>query len=121
MMTEMPLIEIHALAQPEGVDLATISTKVNAAVARALGCKLEAVWTVWLTIDGPIAHGNEVSGAATKAAYGPIVHIYHHRTPEQVERVTEAIETVLSRELSLARGDVFVTSQPVAIAETSLS
>ena len=119
-MSSMPLIEIHALPQPDGVDLAGISRMLNAAVAKALGCKLEAVWTVWRTIDGPYARGDTVS-AQVPPAFGPIVHLYHHRTSEQVERVAEVIETVLSRELSLDPGDVFVTSQPVSIAETTLA
>jgi hypothetical protein len=118
-MDSMPLIEIHALPQPNDVDLAGISRMLNAAVAKALECKLEAVWTVWRTIDGPYARGDTVS-TQEAPGFGPIVHVYHHRTPEQVERVAEAIETVLTRELSLQPGEVFVTSQPVSIAETTL-
>ena len=109
----MPLIEIRTLARDD-IDRASISRALNAAVAEAVPCRLEAVWSTWQVIDGPFARGDEVSTAQSTAAFGPIVHVYHHRTPEQVERVVEVIETVLSRELRVDRGQVFVTTQPVA-------
>ena len=115
----MPLIEIQTVPQPEGVDLASVSRRLNAAVAEALGCRLEAVWTTWRTIDGAYARGDRVSTGQT-TAFGPLVHVYHHRTPEEVDLVVEAIEIVLARELSLAPDDVFVTTQPVATPDATL-
>jgi hypothetical protein len=111
----MPLIEIAALPQPAGIDTATVTRELNRAVADALGARLDAVWTVWRTIDGPYAQGDDVATEQPKATHGPIVHVYHHRTPEQVARVVEVIERVLALALDLAPGSVFVTVQPVEI------
>ena len=110
----MPLIEIRTLPRDD-IDRASISRSLNAAVAEAVPCRLDAVWSTWQVLDGPFARGDEVSTAQTAVAFGPIVHVYHHRTPEQVERVVEAIETILAEAFSVERDEVFVTTQPVAI------
>ena len=116
----MPLIEIDALPQPESVDLTALTRKLNAAVAEALGCRLDAVWTVWRTIDGPYTRGDRVGTAADGAAFGPIVHVFHNRTRAQVARVVEVIEQVLRESLNLAGDAVFVTTQPVEISDAML-
>jgi hypothetical protein len=110
----MPLIEIHALPQAD-VDRATIARAVNRAVAEVLGARLDAVWTIWKTFDGPFVKGDAVGAGTTMPGFGPIVHIYHHRTPEQVERIEAAIETVLAEAMNRAATEIFITSQPVAI------
>jgi hypothetical protein len=112
----VPLIEIHALPRPE-IDRAAISRTLNAAVAKAIGARLDAVWTIWRTIDGPFVRGDETSEGAAAARFGPIVHVFHHRTPDQVERAVEAIEMVLARELAIDPGDTFITTQPVSVAD----
>jgi phenylpyruvate tautomerase PptA (4-oxalocrotonate tautomerase family) len=113
----MPLIEIDALPQPPDVDTAEVTRELNRAVAAALGCRLDAVWTVWRTMTGPYARGEDVGFEQGRDTHGPIVHVYHHRAPEEVALVVETIERVLARELSLAPGNVFVTVQPVAFEE----
>jgi hypothetical protein len=115
----MPLIEIQSLPNPH-VDGSSICRSINAAVATAIPCRIEGVWTTWRTIDGPIAMGGVVSTDDTAAAFGPIVHVYHHRSPDQVERAVDAIATVLARELSVDRDRIFVTTQPVAIDDPTL-
>src|SRR5262245_59112245 len=115
----MPLIEIQLLAGVD-VDRAALSRAISAAVAEAIPCRPEAVWSTWRTIDGPFVRGDEASTVETAASFGPIVHVYHHRTPEQVARAVDAIETVLARELSIERDQVFVTTQPVSIDDPTL-
>jgi phenylpyruvate tautomerase PptA (4-oxalocrotonate tautomerase family) len=115
----MPLIEIDALPQPAEVDPAAVTRELNQAISTALGCRLEAVWTVWRTITGPYARGADVSLEQHRDTHGPIVHVYHHRTPEEVARVVETIERVLAHALSLGPGNVFVTVQPVEFVERS--
>jgi len=116
----MPLIEILLLPSAEQVDRAAVARAVNAAVAEAIPCRLDAVWTVWRTIDGPFVRGAAVSGEHAEGRFGPVVHVYHHRTAEEVDRIAEAIETVLARWLSLDRSDIFVTTQPVSIPDPTL-
>ena len=116
----MPLIEIQVLPRDD-VDRASISRALTAAVAAAIPCRRDAVWTTWRTIDGPFARGDEVSTPKTAAAFGPVVHVYHHRAPDQVDRAVEAIETVLAEALSIDRSSVFVTTQPVAIEDPAFA
>lgn len=113
----MPLIEIDALPPPSEVDIADVTRALNREIAAALGSRLDAVWTVWRTVSGPFARGDDVSVEQRRDTHGPVVHVYHHRTPEEAARVVETIERVLARELSLAPGNVFVTVQPVEFVE----
>ena len=115
----MPLIEIRTMAHVD-VDRAAISRALNAAVADAVPCRLDAVWSTWQTIDGPFVRGDEVATAEAPGTVGPIVHVYHHRTAEQVERVVEAIEVTLATALGVDRETVFVTTQPVAVDDPTV-
>ena len=109
----MPLIEILALPQPDGVDVEAVTRALNQAVATAIPCRLEAVWTTWRVIDGAYVVGDAVAGLQPAGTHAPIVHIYLRRTPEEVERAVAAIERLLASELALDEGNVFVTVQPV--------
>ena len=113
----MPLIEIDALAQPPTVDPSKVVRALNAEIASALGCRLDAVWTVWRTVSGPYAVGDQVAATQQPGSHPPIAHVYLRRTPEETARVVETIERVLVRELSLAPGNVFVTVQPVELID----
>ena len=113
----MPLIEIHALPQPASVDPVRVTRVLNQEISAAIGCRLDAVWTVWRTIDGPYAQGAHVMHEQPRESHAPIVHVYLHRTPEEVARVVDAIERVLARELALEAGNIFVTVQPVELLE----
>lgn len=114
----VPLIQIESLATPD-VDRAAICRTLNAEVATALGARLEAVWTTWRTIELDV-RGDDARGDDTRASIAPIVHLFHHRTAEQVERVVEVIENVLARELSIDSASVFVTTQPVSMPDPTL-
>jgi hypothetical protein len=113
---DMPLIEILAPPQPDAIDPAAICRAVNVAVAGAIPCRLDAVWTTWRTIDGAYVRGDLTSDDAG-ATFGPIVHVYHHRSPEQLGRAIAAVEAVLARELAIAAEAVFVTTQPVSLPD----
>src|SRR5919112_3551611 len=109
----MPLIEIDALEQRPGIDTTKVVRELNRAVAEAIPCRLDAVWTVWRTVSGPYARGDEVAFEQPTDSHAPVAHVYLRRTPEETARVVETIQRVLTRELSLAAGNVFVTVQPV--------
>jgi hypothetical protein len=110
----LPLIEIQALPG-HATHPADVARAVNQAVAAALGCRLDAVWTTWRTIDDAYVQGDMASAAQPAATHGPIVHIYLKRSPDETERVCAAVTGVLERELSLAPGNVFITTQPVEV------
>lgn len=111
----MPLIEIHALPPFAEVDVDEVVRELNLAVSSALGCRLDAVWTVWHSIDGPFARGDSVSLVQHPETHGPIVHVYLKRSPSETELVSEMIARVLEQRLSLAPDNVFITVQPVAL------
>ena len=113
----MPLIEINALPQPADVDPSRVIRELNREISAALGCRLDAVWTIWRTVTGPYARGDELAQEQPHGTHAPIVHVHLHRAPEETARVVETIERVLARELGLASGNVFVTVQPVEILE----
>ena len=109
----MPLIEIVALPQPDGIDLQAVARELNSAVAGAIPCRLDAVWTTWRTVDGTYVVGDASASVQPTASHAPIVHVYLHRSAAETARAVEAIERVLPAALGLAPGNVFVTVQPV--------
>ena len=109
----MPLIEICALPPDAAVDVAAVLRRLNEAVAAAVPCRPDAVWTTWRSLDGGYAVGSDAVRQQPSDTHGPIVHVYLNRPPDAVERACAVIEDVLARQLGLAPGNVFVTVQPV--------
>jgi hypothetical protein len=111
----MPLIEVVALPQPETLDIEQVLRALTAAVAEALPARPEGVWATWATATA-YAVGPTVARRQPAGTHDPVVHVYHHRAADAVERMCAAIEEVLCRELSLPAGHVFITVQPVRVA-----
>ena len=111
----MPLIEVVALPQPATVDIGHVLRTLTAAVADVLPARPEGVWATWTTVTA-YAVGSNVAERQPADTHDPVVHVYHQRPADAVERMCEAIEEVLCRELSLPSGHVFVTVQPVQTA-----
>jgi hypothetical protein len=109
----VPLIEICALPQPTGVEIEPVLQAVTAAVSDAIPCRREAVWATWRSIDGGYAMGESVANEQPRDSHAVIVHVYANRPPDAIERLSGAIEEVLTGALSLEPGNVFVTVQPV--------
>ena len=109
----MPLIEIDVLPLAARIDTTEVTRSLNRAISEAIGCRLDAVWTLWRTVSGPYGRGDDVRSELGRDTHGPIVHVYLRRTPEQTARVVATIEDVLTRALALEPGNVFVTVQPV--------
>ena len=111
----MPLIEVVALPQRVTVDIEQILSKLTVAVADVLPAKPEGVWATWTTVTA-YAVGPNVAKHQPTQTHDPVVHVYHHRSADAVERMCKAIEEVLCRELTLPTGHVFITVQPVQTA-----
>ena len=110
----MPLIEILALPQSDPVDERHVLAAVNAAVADALRAPPHAVWSTWQTLPpGGYAVGTDAPDAQPRTSHPPIVHVYARRTPEELERVVEAVARTLAAELDVDEAGVFVTTAPV--------
>ena len=113
----MPLIEIVALPQAETVNLSSVVQRLNRAVAEAIPCRVNAVWTIWRTVTGPYGHGEDIAFEQRAETHPPIAHVYLRRTAEETSRVVETIERVLAGELGVSPGNVFVTVQSVEHVE----
>jgi hypothetical protein len=111
----MPLIEVVALPQPATVDIEHVLRILTASVAEVLPARAEGVWATWTTVTA-YAVGPNVAVRQPAGTHDPVVHVYHQRPADAVERMCTVIEEVLCRELSLPSGHVFVTAQPVQIA-----
>jgi hypothetical protein len=109
----VPLIEICALPPRGDTDVGRVLQLLNRAVADAVPCRLDAVWTTWRSLGAGYAVGDAVADRQQADSHAPIVHVYLNRPRDAVDRVRDVIEEVLVRELSLAAGNVFVTVQPV--------
>ena len=105
----MPLIEVSALPQPEGVRERILDSLV-AEVSAALGRPPGSVWAVWRPLEpGAYAVGEDRPLAQPRDTHPPIVRVHARRTPDEMERVVAAIERVIMRELAL---DPFVILEP---------
>jgi hypothetical protein len=111
----VPLLEITALPSAGDVDVDEVLVAVNASVAAVVGCRPEAVWSTWRTLDR-YAVGSAVTDRQPHASHAPIVHLYVNRPPDVVERICDAVAEVLGERLSVAPENVFVTVQPVFAA-----
>lgn len=110
----MPLIEIQALAPPDGTAVADVLAAVNREVADALGCRPDAVWSTWRTLaDREYLVGSAAAQDQPRDSHVPLVHVWINRPPDAVERCVEAIEAALRRSLSL-EADPFVTTSLVS-------
>ena len=65
----------------------------------------------------PLVEIHALPQPASVDPHAPIVHVYVHRTPEEVARVVDVVQRLLARELALEPGNVFVTVQPVELLE----
>jgi hypothetical protein len=109
----VPLIEIHALAPPDGVAVEHVLAEVNREVAQALGCRPDAVWSTWRTLaGGEYLVGSEAEPAPPARTHVPLVHVWINRPADAVERCVAAIEGALGRTLGLA-AEPFVTTSRV--------
>lgn len=107
----MPVIEVSALPQREGVDAATAAAAVSEAVAKLLGEEPRGTWVVWRTIEpGTYAEGDQAPAVQPAATHPPLVQVvaYEGRPPELVERILVAVAETIARELRLEHGNVFV-------------
>jgi phenylpyruvate tautomerase PptA (4-oxalocrotonate tautomerase family) len=97
----VPLIEVSALPQPEGVRERILDALV-AEVSAALGRPPQSTWVVWRPLEpGAYSVGQSRPQAQPRDTHPPIVRVYAQRTPEEMERVVAAIERVIMRELAL--------------------
>ena len=97
----MPLIEVSALPQADGVRERVLESLV-AEVSSALGRPPESTWVVWRPLEsGSYAVGAARPDSQPEGSHPPIVRMYGKRTSDEWERIVDAVERVITRELSL--------------------
>jgi phenylpyruvate tautomerase PptA (4-oxalocrotonate tautomerase family) len=107
----MPVIEVSALPQREGIDVRAASAALTKAVAALLGEEPRGTWVVWRTIEpGRYVEGGDAPAVQPPATHPPLVQVVasEGRSPELVERILVAVAETLARELRLEPGNVFV-------------
>lgn len=104
----MPLIEITSLPQRPGAR-ARVLDAIVVHVAAALGRPPESVWALWQEVpSGAYAVGASRPHVQPRETHPPVVRVYARRTPEEMEWIVRAIESVVQRELDL---DPFVIAE----------
>jgi hypothetical protein len=107
----VPIVEITALPQGEGVDVSVALTAVATELAAALGEEPRGTWATWRTLEpGGYAEATDAPAVQPRATHPPLVRViaYEGRPPEVVERMLVTVAESLARELRLEPGNVFV-------------
>jgi hypothetical protein len=108
--TRMPVVQIRALPQQEGVDVEAALVAVSHAVAFVLGEEPRGTWATWETIDaGCYVEGAEAPAVQPRGTHPPLVSVraFEGRSPELVERILLALAETLAAALDLEAGNVF--------------
>lgn len=112
----MPVIEISALPQRDGVDPKTALHDVTRAVAAVLDEDARGTWATWRTIEsGQYAEGSDAPHVQPRATHPPLVRViaFEGRPADLVERVLLAVADVLAGALGIEPGNVFVRYEQV--------
>lgn len=107
----MPIIEIKSLYFSKSFDIPAILKRLNSAAAKALGVDTNHVWSYWEFIEAHnYAVGNETSECLREETHSPIVKIiaFEGKAQDAVEKLLETVARVLSEELEIDIGNIFV-------------
>lgn len=113
----MPVIEIAALPQADGVDVPAALAAVTAAVATVLDEEPAGSWATWQTLEpGRYLEGHDNPVRQPRATHPPLVRVtaYEGRPPELVARILETVAETLATALALEPGNVFVRYEEAA-------
>lgn len=108
----MPIVQVTALRQRVGVDIAAVSRELVLAVSRELGEGASGTWVTWQTLDpGGYREGEDAAPPEQPpATHPPIVRVtaFEGRSPDLIARVLSAVAGTVVRELGLEPGNAFV-------------
>jgi phenylpyruvate tautomerase PptA (4-oxalocrotonate tautomerase family) len=105
----MPVLEISALPQREGIDVRAAVAAVCTEVAAVLGEDASDTWAAWRTVDCYV-EGATAADVQPERTHPPLVRVtaFEGRPAEQIETVIRCVSEALARELRLEAGNVFV-------------
>jgi phenylpyruvate tautomerase PptA (4-oxalocrotonate tautomerase family) len=105
------VIEVTALPQRDGVDVASAAQALGAAVAMVLDEDPRETWVVWRTLEpGRYAEGGDAPDVQPRSTHPPLVTVvaYEGRPADLVGRILAAVADTLAAQLELEPGNVFV-------------
>jgi hypothetical protein len=106
----VPIVEIRALPQPAHVDVSAVLGCVCADLAAAIGCPARHVWATWETVaPGCFVEAAEAADVQPRRTHAPMIRILamEGRSPEQVEKMLEAVCASVAAGLQLEPDNVF--------------
>ena len=112
----MPVINIKSLPFEDGVKIHEVLKKLNLSVASSINYKPDYIWSYWEFIKPEhYAVGNKVSAKTTKLSHSPIIEIlsFEGKNKEEIERVLRTTAKVISEELDIDIGNIFITYKEV--------
>ncbi len=112
----MPVICIKSLHFEKEPDIPGILKRLNSAVADAINYEARHIWSYWQFIEpGNYAVGDNTSLLTLEDSHSPIVNVlsFEGKKKDEVERILQTTAEVLSNELSIDIGNIFITYSEV--------
>lgn len=105
----MPVIQVEGLRQAPGVDLERILATVCEELAAVLGEEPRGTWATWRTVEHYV-EGRDAQAVQPQSTHPPLVRViaFEGRSPDQVAAMLWCVADVLTRELRIEEGNVFV-------------
>ena len=107
----MPVVEIRALPQRDGIDIGAVLTAVTTALAAVLNEEPSGTWATWEEIaSARYAEGSDTPLSQPRDTHPPLVRVtaFEGRSPELVAAMLDTVAGTLTRELDLDPGNAFV-------------
>lgn len=112
----MPVIEIRALPQKGKLEQTEIMKKLCQQVAAAASVTLDHTSATWVTISpGSYVHGDNSAADQPEDTHPPIVKVisFEGKSGAEIEDILNTVSTVLTTELHLDQGNVFVVYEEI--------
>jgi phenylpyruvate tautomerase PptA (4-oxalocrotonate tautomerase family) len=107
----VPIIEIRALPQRPDVDRRAALSTLCTAVASQVDMPAHAVWGTWQELaPGDYVEGANAPSVQPDSTHPPLVRLFafEGRSQPTIEKMITLVADVLSRELRMEKGNVFV-------------
>jgi hypothetical protein len=108
----MPVLEVRALPQRQGVDRDAALKRACLALAAAVGEAPHGTWGTWVELPpGSYTEGGNAPPVQPRDTHPPLVRLFafEGRSQDVVERMLTVVADTLAKELDLEHGNVMVT------------
>jgi phenylpyruvate tautomerase PptA (4-oxalocrotonate tautomerase family) len=107
----MPIIEIKALPQKEGIDTAAAMKTICVRLADKMGLEPKQVWATWTAIaPGSYTEGELQAKVQPYSTHPPLVTMlaFEGKSDREIEQAMLTIAEVLSRQLQIDPENIFI-------------